>query len=643
MQSKNHLKALLLFWLFLSCNPLQANQKDSLSYAIDTTSTIENKLLIKLDLLSYYIDQTEHDSATVLLESVIQESQQLGIKTTEALAFELSGYNYDIAGNLKLSLNYYELARQAYEILDDKEKVASCMHYKGTAAYFQGDYEAAMGYYLETLDYTEGINFLKQRANTLNNVGVLYRISDKNRQAIAIYKEVLAINRKLKDPDGVANQHNNLGVAYTYLYNLDSALIYLDSAMMRYQITQDTYDIAFTYTSMGDAYYEAGKDLENARISLLKANELFKVSSNQFTLAKNYLFLGEVELEDKNTNKAVNYLEKGLAVLEGTDREDIRLDLYETLEQAYSKLGMTDKAYEYLSAHKTLNEELYKKEKREYLEEMQTKYDTEKKEKLIEIQNLELLQQQKDKRNLWIILALLGAGLLSSTLFIWYTIRTKNLLAKQNTIIEKSLQEKDMLLREIHHRVKNNLQVISSILTLQGRYSRDPLIEGAIKKGKDRVRTMALIHENLYQKENLAGVNMKRYLEKLFSSLFHSYNINESKIELILNIEDINLDVDTVVPIGLAVNELITNSLKYAFPDNRDGIIKVGLAEKNNELQLTVEDNGIGMQSHQHNPTSTGFGFELIDSFKTKLNAELNISSLNGTLVEMIIKNYQIV
>ncbi len=642
MHSYKHLA--IVFLLFLtSLAYAQATQKDSLLYAIDTSSNIETILHSKVDLSSYYIDQTQHDSATVLLESVIQQSQQLKLKTIEARAYEILGYNYDVAGNLKLSLNHYELARQAYEILDDKRKVASCMHYKGTAAYFQGDYESAMGYYLETLEYTEGLNFLKQRANTLNNVGVLYRISDKNKQAIDIYREVLAINRKLKDPDGVANQHNNLGVAYTYLYNLDSALIYLDSAMMRYQITQDTYDIAFTYTSMGDAYYEAGKDLENARMSLLKANELFKVSSNQFTLAKNYLFLGEVELEDNNVTKAIHYLDKGLAVLEGTDREDIRLDLFETLEQAYSKLGMTDKAYEYLSAHKTLNEELYKKEKREYLEEMQTKYDTEKKEKLIEIQNLELQQQQKDKRNLRIILGLLAAGLLSSALFIFVTIRTKNLLSKQNHIIEKSLLEKDMLLREIHHRVKNNLQVISSILTLQGRYSRDPLIEGAIKKGKDRVRTMALIHENLYQKENLAGVNMKRYLEKLFSSLFHSYHINESEIELILNIEDINLDVDTVVPIGLAVNELITNALKYAFPDNRDGIIKVGLTEENNELRLTVEDNGIGMQSHQQNPTGTGFGFELIDTFKTKLNAELNISSLNGTLVEMIIKNYQIV
>ena len=642
MHSYKHLTCIVLFCLFCQAEA-QASQKDSLLYAIVTSTTKENKLLSEIELARYYIDQSQHDSATVILKSTILESQQLNINTSEARAYEMLGYNYDIAGNLKQSIDNYEIARQVYEELDDKTNVAVCMNSKGTAAYFQGDYETALIYYLETLEYTKGLGLKKQRANTLNNLGVIYRISEKNRQAITIYNEALSINRELGDLKGVAQQHNNLGVAYTYLYNLDSALLFLDSAMMRYQITQDTYDLAFTYNSFGDAYYEAGKDLKNARLSLLKANELFKTSSNQFSLAKNYLFLGEVELEDNNPAQAVIYLKKGIDILEGTDREDIRLDLFDAIQKAYSELGSKDKAYDYLLAYKHLDAEINAKEKGEYIEEMQTKYDTEKKEKLIEIQNLELQQQQKDKRNLRIILGLLAAGLISSGLFIFITIRTKNLLSKQNHIIENSLQEKDMLLREIHHRVKNNLQVISSILTLQGRYSQDPLIEGAIKKGKDRVRTMALIHENLYQKENLAGVNMKRYMEKLFNSLFHSYNISESKIELVLNIEDINLDVDTVVPIGLAVNELITNALKYAFPDDRDGMIKVGLAEGNNELRLTVEDNGIGISSHQQNPTGTGFGFELIDTFKAKLDAQLNIISKNGTLIEMIIKNYQIV
>lgn len=631
-----------LFGLFIiHAEQLHAFQKDSLLAAIDTASNTKIKLQAELDLASYYIDETVHDSAVVIINEVINKSQQL--RQIKADAYTLLAYNYDISGNLKLSIENYENARVIFEELGDKKRVAECLHYKGTSAYFKGDYELAMDYYLQTLDYTEGLGLLQQRANTMNNLGVIYRISGKNRQAIEMYKGVLAGHRKMDNLEGVAQQHNNLGVAYTYLYNLDSALIYLDSAMMRYQITQDTYDLAFTYTSIGDAYYEAGKDLTNARINLLKANELFQVSSNQFVLSKNYLFLGEVELEDGNPKSAVTYLEKGLKVLEGTDREDIRLDLLETLQQAYAELGMTSKAYEYLLAHKSLNKELYAKDKVEYLEEMQTKYDTEQKEKRIEIQNLQLDQQQKDKRNLRIILSLLLAGLVSSVLFIWNTIRSKNLISEQKTIIEKSLSEKEILLKEIHHRVKNNLQVISSILTLQGRYSNDPLIEGAIKKGKDRVRSMALIHENLYKKDNLAGINMNEYLNKLFKSLFNSYNISGDQIQLELDIQNIHLDVDTVVPIGLAVNELITNALKYAFPDNRNGVIKVSLLEKDKELILTVQDNGVGMQNSPKSEESTGFGFELIDAFKSKLNAELNVISEYGTRVQMIIKNYQIV
>jgi len=625
----------------LSIGILSANQKDSLLLVIDTSSTKPIRLLAELDLASYYIEESEHDTALVIIQSVLKSSNEFS--KIKADAYNLLAYNYDVEGNLKLCIDYYETARLIYEELGDKEKVAACMHSKGTAAYFQGDYESAMSYYLQTLSYTEGLDLLQQRANTMNNLGVIYRISNKNRQALGIYNEVLNINREMEDPAGIARQHNNIGVAYTYLFKLDSALLYLDSAMMRYQITQDTFDLAFTFTSIGDAYYEAGKDLDNARINLLKANELLQISSNQFTLAKNYLFLGEVELQDKNPQSAVVYLEKGLKILEGTDREDIRLDLLETLQQAYAELGMIQKAYEYLLEHKSLNKDLYAKDKLQSLEEMQTKYDTEKKEKLIEIQNLQLDQQKKDKQNLRIILSLLIAGLISSTFFIWFTVRSKNLISKQNLIIEKSLSEKELLLKEIHHRVKNNLQVISSILTLQGRYSNDPMIESAIKKGKDRVRTMALIHENLYKKDNLAGVNMNEYLSKLFKSLFNSYNVSGDQIQLELDIQDIHLDVDTVVPIGLAVNELITNALKYAFPDNRKGLIKISLLEDKKELVLTVKDNGIGIKETQNFDNSTGFGFELINAFKAKLDAELKVISDYGTSIKMIIKNYQLV
>lgn len=149
-----------------------------------------------------------------------------------------------------------------------------------------------------------------------------------------------------------------------------------------------------------------------------------------------------------------------------------------------------------------------------------------------------------------------------------------------------------------------------------------------------------MIHQNLYKKENLTGILVYEYFDKLISSLFNSYNISPGKIELIKDIDQLNLDVDTVVPLGLISNELITNALKYAFPNEASGIIKVSLKELAGMLRLRVEDNGIGIDPNDQKKEE-GFGFELIDAFKDKLDASIELTSQKGTAVEILIKNYK--
>ncbi len=636
------LSKVILVVLFLAVHiSAYASGKDSILLVIDTTSSEKIRLQAKVDFAGILVDESLYDSTSVLLHQVIEEAESKALIVIAAEAYELLGYTHDVSGNLKKSIAAYEEAIKRFKDVGDKIAVARCTHYQGVSSYFQGDYEKALAFYLKSIELSEGLDRKSGMANTLNNIGVIYRITNKNREAAKFYHQGLELNKELGNREGVAQQHNNLGVAYTYLYNLDSALLYLDSAMLYYQMTQDTYDIAFTYNSYGDAYYEAGKDLDNARVNLLNANELFKVSSSQFSLAKNYLFLGKVELEDGHPERSLSYVEQGLQVLEGTDREDIRLDLKYAAYQAHEQLDQPSQALMYLKDYLALYKKLRAEEKLEYIEEMQTKYDTEQKEKRIEIQNLELGQQQRDKRALRIIMALLLAGLLSSAIFIRSNLSKNKALSAQKKIIESSLRDKDMLLKEIHHRVKNNLQIISSILTLQGRYSDDPLVESAIKKGKDRVKSMALIHQNLYQKNNFAGVNIKEYFEKLFKNLFDSYNIQGDRIKLQLDLEEINLDVDTVVPIGLIVNELVSNSLKYAFPEDRAGLITVNLREENGRLILRVTDDGIGMQDVASSQVKSGFGLELVEAFKVKLGAELLIRTEQGTEITMSIEKYR--
>ncbi len=196
-----------------------------------------------------------------------------------------------------------------------------------------------------------------------------------------------------------------------------------------------------------------------------------------------------------------------------------------------------------------------------------------------------------------------------------------------------ALNEKDILLREIHHRVKNNLQLVSSLLTLQGRSITDNTAQIAINEGKNRIRSMALIHQDLYQYENITAVNSKEYFHKLCHELLDTYRSSSLQIDLQLNIVPIKIDVDTLVPLGLITNEIITNSLKYAFKDKRNGLIKVTLKQNGETLGLTFVDNGVGYDPL--NIPNNSFGHRLMYSLAEQLEATLIIQAQNGTTISI--------
>ena len=151
---------------------------------------------------------------------------------------------------------------------------------------------------------------------------------------------------------------------------------------------------------------------------------------------------------------------------------------------------------------------------------------------------------------------------------------------------------------------------------------------------------MALIHQNLYSKENLTGINIKDYLEKLCNELVNTYQIDQDRIKLVTHIQDIDLDIDTIVPLGLIINELITNAIKYAFPDGKTGKIVIDLQEINQQLQLTISDNGIGLPDNFENRNS--FGYKLVNTLNDQLDGTMEQLAGNGTSVKMSFKDYQV-
>ncbi|WP_412980349.1 PAS domain S-box protein [Nostoc sp. UIC 10607] len=203
--------------------------------------------------------------------------------------------------------------------------------------------------------------------------------------------------------------------------------------------------------------------------------------------------------------------------------------------------------------------------------------------------------------------------------------------------IQASLLEKEVLLKEIYHRVKNNLQVISSLLSLQSAYIKDKHDLVIFKQSQQRIASMALVHEKLYQSQDLARINFGEYIRDLVASLFSAYEVNEDAIALTINIDDhVFLGLDTAIPCSLIIHELVSNSLKYAFPSGRNGTIYIGIKKNNeDEATLVVSDNGIGLPSNFNFKNMASLGWQLVDALTNQLGGNINIQGARGVECEL--------
>jgi two-component sensor histidine kinase len=199
--------------------------------------------------------------------------------------------------------------------------------------------------------------------------------------------------------------------------------------------------------------------------------------------------------------------------------------------------------------------------------------------------------------------------------------------------IRASLREKDVLLREIHHRVKNNMQVISSLLNLQSRHTEDEKVLDLLRGIQNRVKSMTLIHERLYQSEDIAKVSFVEHVQTLTSHLFSSYGIDPRTVKLNINIKDVLLDINTAIPCSLIINEIVSNSLKHAFPDGRKGEIKVAMHPLNKkEIGLVVSDNGVGLPKGMDFRKTGSLGLHLVRLLaEDQLHGDIKLDRTKGT------------
>jgi PAS domain S-box-containing protein len=198
--------------------------------------------------------------------------------------------------------------------------------------------------------------------------------------------------------------------------------------------------------------------------------------------------------------------------------------------------------------------------------------------------------------------------------------------------LEESIKEKEVLLKEVHHRVKNNMQVISSILNLQSSYITDENALGIIRESQDRIKSMSFVHESLYQSNTLSEVNFAEYIQNITRNLYHSYGRPEGGIDLEFELENIYLNLDTSIPCGLIINEVVSNSLKYAFKGRETGKIKIVFTKlSDGKMKLIIADNGIGLPKDFDIENADSLGLQLVTTLITQVSGKLEIDVSNGT------------
>ena len=377
---------------------------------------------------------------------------------------------------------------------------------------------------------------------------------------------------------------------------------------------------------------------------LLRDGEIWEFTGS---VAQIHTTLCELYLETNRPNSGLKHL---LKIDTSGKKPRYKEDYLNLLTEVYIQKNDYKTAYEKLTEKLGISNEANKEEKLNQIRQLEAKYKNQQQQNEITLlkaqDELNSMKVQKAENRLnyaigfsLILISLLGA-------LVYYIIQNRKktqMLADQNEIIANALQSKDILLREIHHRVKNNLQVISSLLNLQSNFISDDVALQAINEGKNRVNSMALIHQKLYQEKNLMGIQTDIYFNDLIESLTEAYNITENDIEMDITIDPIMLDVDTMIPLGLITNELVSNAFKHAFGNelNEHKKITVSLKQIESQLHLTVQDNGRGMNSNEF-LSSQSFGNKLIQAFLQKLDAEINIENKAGTCIQFVINKYKI-
>lgn len=628
-------------------------------------------------------------------EEGIQISQKLDFKKGEAYASLMAARSCIYLSKMEEGLNYLSEAKSIFHSLADTSGLADATRAEGIIVLNLAKYDEAIALFEAGAELSRVAGDLAEEAFCIMDIGIAYIYLSGREKALEYFLDALKIAERSKDKNAIGNVKNSIGQIYyeqkkypetkqmmeeslELALDIDNPILISDCnfylarvALHDHQFTLalelnakslgidslqgNLRGLAHKHVLNGDIYL-GNNELRNATSSYDIARQFTeRLQDKEQTLSLVLIRLGKAAIQNRRTEAAIQFLKEAVVVAQQGQLLYWEYEAYENLAQAYAQAGSFQEAYFYHQKYTQVKDSVVTTDRDKNFNQLQAQYEDEKKkaeiarlsnESIIQQQQIDLQQSeaaQKAQQTALLLAVLLGVIIVTIVLWILFRNKTRSneQLALQKGQIEQQNEQKEILLKEIHHRVKNNLQVISSLLSLQSHNIEDQTALSAVKEGQNRVKSIALIHQKLYQHEDISRVDFYEYVTELIYHLRSTFRTT-SEVDIDVDTHDLTLDIDTAVPLGLIVNELVSNSFKYAFQGKEEGKIKIelsGTEDNLDRLHLSVADDGIGMPQGIDIDNTDSLGLKLVRMLCTQLDGEMTYSNGKGSRFDLTISN----
>jgi two-component sensor histidine kinase len=569
-----------------------------------------------------FLALSQYDSALrYYYESLnsLDSKPELTASTLECMGVAYSSKDYPDS-----SIHYYNKALTLYAELRDTVHSVSI---EGNLAFIYEDmglYEKALESAFNALTKLEDQKPNRTLASCYNTIGFIYSKTEDYPNALTYYTKALAVRRQMGYAKGVAQSYNNIGELYIRSHQYDSALANLFRSEAIKRKMEDKNALGVTLNNIGEVYL-ALSNAKKGEAYFIESLGIKRESGERLGEVIALNNLGGLKISQRDYKRAEIRLDEAETLVRKVGALDHLRKTLELKVKLYKAMNNYPTAFRYTEELLVIKDSLLNKDKIESLVAMQTLYETEKKE-----QHIALLQQEKELQRAEINTKMSWIRLLVVSIVLITIIGALSFYSYR--LNRRSKRRAEMHLKELHHRVKNNLQILSSVFTLQSQYLTDATAIQAVKSSEGRVNAMALIHKKLYNGDKNLDINLNEYITELIQYLVQSYGYAQKELKLNVEIEAIRLDVDKAIPIGLIINELVSNAFKYAYTNQEHPELNVNLKLQGKEhLLVEISDNGNGTSTEIKIESPQSFGLKMVTILTKELHGKLNVQTNNGT------------